>query len=280
MAKDPYTVLGKNLEKVRNILMFPRKLMAIKSEIDDRSIERVEKNDKYLNVLDREKYIEFLGLSEEILMKENFDYTWQEIVYFFVQKHPNTPDIVEIPPKHLSALNVIKYRALPGNLLLSPISANLLTSKISKYFKYSFNQNVVQNALNNLSKEGTIERTDTSPIEYYRPIKNFPKYIDPLYELVQNLHVILGKPLTNLVNKTSRKNAKILAFLKEEPKFRAEIFEEIKISNETNNVRRTIEVLEKFELISKTELATRSSLQKYKLTDKGLQLLRKSNVVC
>ena len=279
MAKDPYTVLGKNLEKVRNILMFPRELMAIKSKIDERSIERVEKNDKYLNVLDREKYIEFLGLSEEILMKENLDYTWQEIVGFFMKKHAESLNLLEIPPKHLSALNVIKYRALPGNLLLSPISASKLTSKISKYFKYTFNQNVVQNALNNLSKEGTIQRTDTSPIQYYRPIKNFPKYIDPLYELVQNLYALLEKPSTNLVNKTLRKNAKILVFLKEEPKFRADIFEEIRLSNETNNVRRTIDVLESFELISKTESAKRSSLQKYKLTDKGLQLLRKSNVI-
>lgn len=276
MVKDPYHTLGINLEIARNRLLFPRDLMAKKAGISSRSLERIEKNDKYANTADRDKYIDFLGLSQEVLVDKSFDYTWQELIHILEKRHPNNHNIIDIPLKKLSALRVIKYRALPENLLLKPISAKQLTEDIRDHFKYVFENNIVQNALNNLSADGTIEKINTSPIEYYLPIKNFPKHIDPLYELVQHLSQITENYESNLVNKSLRTNAKILMILARGRKSRSGIFEELKMSNETNNVRRTIHVLEKFELILKTELAPRSSKQMYQISGKGEELLRKA----
>lgn len=278
MANDPLSTIGRNLEIVRNKLLFSRELMGEKSGIPPRSLERIEKNDKYANADDREKYIDFLGLNKDILSNEDFDYTWQELVRTLEKRQANNLNICKIPEKRLSALKVIKYRALPANLLLKPITAKQLAEDINSHFKYSFENNIVQNALNNLSEDGTLEKLQASPIKYHRPIQNFPKHIDPLYELTQNLFQIAEDNDIHLVNITLRKNAKILMILAQDQKPRSEIFEELKMSNETNNSRRTIQVLEKLGLIFKTESSLRSSKQMYRLTQKGQELLKKVGV--
>lgn len=278
MAKDPNILIGKNLEIARLRLLFSRDLVAEKSKITSRSIERIEKNDKYANAKDREKYIDFLGLSHEDLSVERFDITWQDLVKSLEEANDKSPKISHIPNHKLSASNVIKYRILPENLLLEPLNTKEVTEVIRAKFGYSFEINVVQNALNNLSSEGVICRIESSPIEYHRPIKNFPKDIDPLYEISQNLAVKLNEHEINLVKKTIRRNAKILILLTNGQQPRSEIFTTISMSNETNNTYKTIKVLEKIELIEKTEKLSRSRNQKYRLTDKGIQLLNESGL--
>jgi len=61
-------------------------------------------------------------------------------------------------------------------------------------------------------------------------------------------------------------------------KTRKELFSKAEMINDTNNVVRTIKVLENIKLITKTKSPVTSSLQSYKLTDKGSKLLRELEV--
>ncbi|MFD2964567.1 MULTISPECIES: Fic family protein [Olivibacter] len=60
---------------------------------------------------------------------------------------------------------------------------------------------------------------------------------------------------------------------------RAEIFAYAGLKNETNNINRSLKVLETMNLVEMTiKDKPRSSLQMYQLTDKGKELLRKVGV--
>ncbi|MEJ5145085.1 hypothetical protein [Sphingobacterium sp. MYb388] len=102
-------------------------------------------------------------------------------------------------------------------------------------------------------------------------------------------NLLVRKPeeiTTNLVNDISnktkpslRKMAKILITLKDYEKSRSNVFSSIGMINDSNNVIRTISVLEKLNLIRKTKLAPKSSRQKYKLTEKGSPLLQELDML-
>lgn len=286
MAKDTNYIIGKNLEIVRKKLLFSRKMSAKKAEITPRSLELIEKADKYLNLEDRDKYIEFFGLSVEILSDENFNLTWQELTYILKKKHPKEIDIAEIELNKVIPKQVITQRALPDKLLETPISVAELRVEIQKGFKYNFDRNKLQNALNNLVFEGTLTKSQDSPIKYQRSNKKFNREIDYIFDLVLKLEEITTSGTSNLVNDISnkakpslRKMAKILIILKDCDKSRSDIFTSIGMINDSNNVIRTISVLEKFNLIQKTKLAPKSSKQSYQLTERGKQILKEVDML-
>lgn len=286
MAKDTNYIVGKNLEIVRKKLLFSRKISAKKAEITPRSLELIEKADKYLNITDRDKYIDFLGLNLETLSDKNFNLTWQELSYILTKKHPNENNITEIEPNKVIPKQVITQRAMPDKLLETPISVTELKVEIQKRFKYNFDRNKLQNALNNLVFEGTLTKSKDSPIKYQRSNEKFNREIDYIFDLVVKLEEITNSNTSNLVNDPSnktkpslRKMAKILLTLKDCEKSRSDLFTSIGMINDSNNVIRTISVLEKFNLIQKTKLAPKSSRQKYKLTEKGSQLLQELDML-
>jgi hypothetical protein len=281
MAKDTNYIVGKNLEIVRKKLLFSRKMSAKKAEITPRSLELIEKADKYLNISDRDKYIDFLGLNLDTLSDKNFNLTWQELSYILTKKHPKEDNITEIEPNKVMPKQVIMQRAMPDKLLETPISVTELKVEIQKRFKYNFDRNKLQNALNNLVFEGTLTKSKDSPIKYQRSSQKFNREIDYIFDLVVKLEEITTSRASNLVNDLSnktkpslRKMAKILLTLKDCEKSRSDLFTSIGMINDSNNVIRTISVLEKFNLIQKTKLAPKSSRQKYKLTERGSQLLQ------
>lgn len=286
MAKDINYIVGKNLEIVRKKLLFSRKISAKKAEITPRSLELIEKADKYLNITDRDKYINFLGLNLDTLSDENFNLTWRELSYILTKKNPNEDNITEIEPNKVIPKQVITQRAMPDKLLETPISVTELKVEIQKRFKYNFDRNKLQNALNNLVFEGTLTKSNDSPLKYQRSNEKFNRDIDYMFDLVVKLEEITTSNTSNLVNDIPNKNkpslrkmAKILITLKDYEKSRSEIFTKIGMINDSNNVIRTISVLEKFNLIQKTKLAPKSSRQKYKLTEKGSLLLQELDML-
>ncbi|KKX46645.1 hypothetical protein [Sphingobacterium sp. IITKGP-BTPF85] len=286
MARDINCIIGKNLKIVRKKLLFSRKISAEKAEITPRSLELIETADKYLNIEDRDKYVEFLGLNLDILSDKNFNMTWQELTFILKKKHPNEENIAEIETNKVIPKQVITQRVLPAKLLEVSISVAELKEEIRIRFRYNFDRNKIQNALNNLVLEGALIKSNDVPIKYQRSTEKFPKEIDHIFDLVVKLEEIADSLTLNLVNGLSnkikpsfRKMAKILIILKDCEKSRFDLFTSIGMINDSNNVIRTISVLEKLNLIQKTELAPKSSKQKYQLTEKGSQLLQELDML-
>ena len=176
---------------------------------------------------------------------------------------------------------VITQRVLPAKLLEKPISVADLKEEIRIRFEFNFDRNKIQNALNNLVLEGILIKSKDSPIKYQRSTEKFPREIDLIFDLVVKLEEIstfitmdLVNDDSNKVNPTFRKMAKILLALKDCEKSRSDLFVSIGMINDSNNVVRTISILEKLSLIQKTELAPKSSKQKYQLTEEGKQILK------
>jgi len=199
------------------------------------------------------------------------------------KNHPENPSIFDISVKETKPQKVIMQRALPEKLLEEPVTAAELTTLISKKFKIIIEANKVQNSLNSLVNIGLLVKTQTSPIKYKRSDKKFPQEIDPLFELVTKLEEIFELTQANLVNEDKvkvnpsfRKMALILEYLNEGEKTRGDLFRKVGMVNDTNNVVRTLNVLEKMELVRKTKKAAKSSLQSYILTDTGAEILKKA----
>lgn len=282
MANDFNTTIGKNLKIAREKLLFSREEMAEKSGINRGSLERIEKGDKYLNKEEQAKYIEFIGVKKELLCNTSFNLTWKELVTILKKNHPENPLICEIKNKKGIPQKIIMQRVLPDKLLERPLTAAELAKLISVRFNINIEPNKVQNSLNFLERIGLIVRTQTSPIKYKRSDKKFPKEIDPLFDLVIKLEQICELFKSNLVNGNNnkkinpslRKMAIMLLSLDDGEKTRGELFNKAEMVNDTNNVVRTINILETTGLITKTKLAVTSSRQSYKLTDKGSKVLR------
>lgn len=282
MAKDINYFIGKNLEIARKKLLFSRKISADKAGITARSLELIENSDKYMNLEDRDKYIAFLGLTSDVLADKNFNLTWQELTFILKKNHPFNVSIAEIEVNKVIPKQVITQRALPAKLLEKPISVAGLKEAMEINFQCNFDRNKIQNALNNLVLDGVLVKSQDSPIKYQRSTKKFPIEIDLIFDLVVRLEEIYNLHTNNLmngyfnkVNPSFRKMAKILLVLKDCERSRFDLFLNIGMANDSNNVIRTIAVLEKLVLIQKTELAPKSSKQKYKLTKTGVELLGK-----
>lgn len=283
MAKDINIIIGKNLKIAREKLLFSRKEMANKSGINRGSIERIEKAHKYFNIDEQAKYIKFIGIEKHVLCSPSFNLTWTELTVNLRKNHPENPFICDISDKETKPQKVIMQRALPEKLLEEPVTAAELTTLISKKFKINIEANKVQNSLNSLLNIGLLIKTQTSPIKYKRSDKKFPQEIDPLFELVSILEKIFELTQANLVNEDKvkvnpsfRKMALILEYLNEGEKTRGDLFRKVGMINDTNNVVRTINVLEKMELVRKTKKAAKSSLQSYILTHTGAEILKEA----
>lgn len=283
MAKDINIIIGKNLKIAREKLLFTRKEMANKSGINRGSIERIEKAHKYFNIDEQAKYIKFIGIEKDVLCSPSFNLTWSELTVILRKNHPENPSICDISDKETKPQKVIMQRALPEKLLEEPVTAAELTTLISKKFKIIIEANKVQNSLNSLVNIGLLVKTQTSPIKYKRSDTKFPQEIDPLFELVAKLEKMFELTQANLVNEDKvkvnpsfRKMALILEYLNEGEKTRGDLFRKVGMVNDTNNVVRTLNVLEKMELVRKTKKAAKSSLQSYILTDTGAEILKKA----
>lgn len=283
MAKDINIIIGKNLKIAREKLLFTRKEMANKSGINRGSIERIEKAHKYFNIDEQTKYIKFIGIEKDVLCSPSFNLTWSELTVILRKNHPENPSICDISDKETKPQKVIMQRALPEKLLEEPVTAAELTTLISKKFKIIIEANKVQNSLNSLVNIGLLVKTQTSPIKYKRSDKKFPQEIDPLFELVAKLEKMFELTQANLVNEDKvkvnpsfRKMALILEYLHEGEKTRGDLFRKVGMVNDTNNVVRTLNVLEKMELVRKTKKAAKSSLQSYILTDTGAEILKEA----
>ncbi|WP_293942774.1 MULTISPECIES: helix-turn-helix domain-containing protein [unclassified Sphingobacterium] len=281
MAKDINIIIGKNLKIAREKLLFSRKEMANKSGINRGSIERIEKAHKYFNIDEQTKYIKFIGIEKDVLCRPSFNLTWRELTVILKKNHPESPSICDISDKETKPQKVIMQRALPEKLLEEPVTAAELTALISTNFKINIEANKVQNSLNSLVNIGLLVKTQTSPIKYKRSDKKFPEEIDPLFELVSKLEQIFELIQLNLVNEDKikvnpsfRKMALMLEYLNEGEKTRGDLFRKVGMVNDTNNVVRTVNILEKMELIRKTKKATKSSLQSYILTYTGADILK------
>lgn len=285
MAKDINIIIGKNLKIAREKLLFSRLEMANKSGINRGSIERIEKAHKYFNTEEQEKYIKFIGIEKSVLCSSSFNLTWREVTAILRKNHPENPSICDISSKETKPKKMIMQRILPEKLLEDPTTAAELTAIISTKFKINIEPNKVQNCLNSLVNIGLLVKTQTSPIKYKRSNKKFPKEIDPLFDLVIKLDQICKLFKPDLVNSDNKKNkpslrkmAIMLLSLDDGEKTRKELFSKAEMINDTNNVVRTIKVLENIKLITKTKSPVTSSLQSYKLTDKGSKLLRELEV--
>lgn len=285
MAIDINIIIGKNLRIVREKLLFSRKEMAGKSGINERSIERIENGEKYLNEEEQDKYIQFIGVKKELISSLSFNLTWKELIAILKKTHPGNPHICEITDKKGIPKRIILQRVLPEKLLDKPLTAVELAELISAKFNTKIEPNRVQNSLNSLEGLGLIVRIQSSPIKYKRSDKKFPREIDPLFDLVIELEQMCELIKSDLVNGDNkkinpslRKMAIMLLSLDDGEKTRKELFSKAEMINDTNNVVRTINVLEDIELITKTKSAVTSSRQSYKLTIKGSKVLRELEV--
>ncbi|MDR2281814.1 MAG: helix-turn-helix domain-containing protein [Sphingobacterium sp.] len=274
-------IVGKNLKTVREKLMFSRSHVEKKAKISSTKLESIENGEDPIKEEYLENLLNFYGLTIEEISTPIWLLTRDELLTKLKKKHPLSAylDIVSINKPR--PIDVISQIAIPNKLMNSPISSNELCAILKDKFGYILLRNSIDNALANLEKQNILELSSLSPKRYRIFNGKHPVQIDSLREIVNNLQKMININTNNIVNltftktdKNIRRWAKVLVDLKDgDCKSSGELFLLADISDSSNSMKNIIKPLIKLEIIEPTEEASKSSLQKYRITQTGRDLL-------
>lgn len=279
MKRNPINDAGLKLKITRLRLLLSRKNVHNYTGISISTIERIENGDTPYPEDDFKTLLKFYDYTEDEIYSIKSTPDWIELRRKMSANHRNNEEILKFFDKKPNAQNVLKYRVLTSKILNNFITVNYLKVKIQSTYNWTYSNSTLQNALNSLVEKKILTRSTGVPAEYCRASNKLSNIIDPYFELSKKLEQLNQENKDNLVNPAYRRMAIISYSLKDGQKSRKELLELAGIKNETNNVKRTISVLQNMNIIQKTELAPKSSKQKYELTENGKQMLRELDIL-
>lgn len=274
MHEKPEKVAGTKLKTTRLRLLLTRTDVHECTTIPTSTIERIENGELPYPSHHFQNLVEFYDYKMQDIYSEKDPPDWIELRKNIITKHRKNKIVINKINEKPKPKEVILYRLLTSKVFDSYVNVSNLATIIKSKYNWHFSKDRLQNALDSIVEEGLITKTEISPFEYKRFSNKLPVEIDPFFETTRKLEEFPYEKTANLVNPTFRKMAIIIISLNKGEKARKELMEIAGLSNETNNVNRTIKILEVMEVINKTELAPKSSKQKYQLTEKGKQILK------
>lgn len=273
MNNSPEITAGKKLKITRLRLLLTRKDVSFCTGLPTTTIERMENGDFPYPADKFQQLVAFYDYSMEEIYSNKEVPDWIELRRRFLSKHRNNNDITAKLDEDPDPKEVILYRVLASNILDDFKSARDLAKIIKSKYNWTFLDGSIINALNSIEKEGLIVKSNDTPNRYKRKSNILPEEIDGFYQITRALEKITYKNPDNLVNPAFRRMAIVIKKLIEGENSRKYLMDIAGLGNESNNINRTIRVLEDFSFIEKTEKAARSSNQKYRLTEKGRNFL-------
>ncbi|MCY4780019.1 hypothetical protein ORI89_10185 [Sphingobacterium sp. UT-1RO-CII-1] len=275
MNNSPEITAAKFLKTTRLRLLLTREQVSKCTKVPTTTIERIENGELPYPMSRFQDLVSFYNHSMEEVYSNREIPDWIELRRRFLAKHQHDDSVMQHLSEKPGPKEVILYRMLTSKTLDEFISTSNLISVIKSRYNWVFLKDRMQNALDSIVKDGLIIRSPGRPYEYKRKSNNLPEEIDSFYHLTRKLEEIPYANPDNLVNPAYRKMSIILKHLNGIEDSRKNLMELVRLKNESNNISRTIKVLEDLLLIEKTEKASTSKFQKYRLTIEGEKLLKK-----
>lgn len=274
MIESSEILAGRKLKTTRLRLLLTRKDVYECTGIPTTTCERIENGDLPYPAHRFHNLVSFYDYTmEEIYSKKEVP-DWIELRRRFLSKHRNNSDVLSKINEKPNPKEAILYRVLTSKILDDFISVSDLTKKIKSTYNWSFDQDKLHNALDSIEKEELIIKSKDTQYKYKRASDKLPEEIDRFFATTRKLEKTLSTRADHLVNPAFRRMAIIIENLVDGEKRRSELMEVAGLRNDSNNIYRTIKILEEMTFVEKTEELARSSNQKYRLTEKGIQFLK------
>jgi len=282
MSNQPEKIAGKKLKAIRDTLLLSRKSVKKAIGIPISTLERIENGElpypiSWLNAL-----CDFYVVNKEDIYNNNKPTVdWKTLRRRILSKHKENQKIVKVLNSKPYPKKAIVHRILKTQYLDNYRNADELRLHFKTRYGLSFTYTTLRNSLTSLEEKGILEKRKigTEKTEFRRKAASSTSLDQTIDEIRRFLEENTSQETLNLVNPVFDRMARMLYLLKSGPNTRAEIFTYAGFRNETNNINRSLKVLENTNLVEMTiKDKPRSSKQMYRLTEKGYELLRKAGV--
>lgn len=276
--------IGNRLNLVRELLLLTINEVSLFTKIPNTTLRRIENGLISVDSKYTEKLFHLYGIKKADL--RNLDKPipdWKALRQGAradpeSESKPNLEAIRKALDKKPKPKKAIKYRILESSFLNDFNTTELIKKHLISRYNWTYSYHAVLVALESLIEDGLIEIKERglSPQEYRkaRIISNIKE--KTIEQIAIYLEEITPQDLKHLHNPVYKKSAGMLFFLKDGPKKRSEIFSSVNYRNLAENHKKSLKVLSKLNLVEMTiKDKPNSSLQTYRLTQKGLELIDK-----
>lgn len=282
MNNQPEKIAGKKLKAIRDALLLSRKSVKKAIGIPTSTLERIENGElpypiSWLNAL-----CDFYAINKEDIYNANKPTVdWKTLRRRILSKHKENQKIAKELNAKPHPKKAIVHRILKTEYLDQYKNADEMRLHFKTRYGLSFAYTSLRNSMISLEEDGILEKRKigSEKTEFRRKASSPTSLDQKIEEIRRFLEENTPQEILNLVNPVFDRMARMLYLLKSGPNTRAKIFAYAGFRNETNNINRSLKVLENINLVEMTiKDKPRSSKQMYRLTDKGYELLRKVGV--
>lgn len=276
MKESIETQIGNRYFLIRNLLLLTRMEVLDLTGISISTLTRIEKGKLSTNTGTTDKLSNLYQTPKEDIYNTGKPLpTWKELRKRVLAAHRNNEKLIGYLDKKPESKQIIEYRVMRSSFLDSFRSAREVALHIRRRYAFSYSHSTVKNSLDILTDLGLLEtaRSEKEP-QQFRKVSAIPKNLEQQIEKIQHrLEEKLRENPIDLVTPAYDKMARMLVLLNEGPKRRAELTRFSDYENATNNIKRSLKILEELGLVERTvrEKPT-SSKQRYRLTQAGKEV--------
>lgn len=269
--------IGRRLYLIRNLLLLTKIDVKNFVGISETTLGRIENGIPPLNRFKIELLSNFYQISEHDIF--NLDKpipSWKSLKRKVLSHHRNNEKLLKVLEKKPNPGFAIEYRILKSDFFNNFHTARETMDHLKSTYNWSFPHSSVKNSLEKLFDEGKLEIKLPKLIpRQFRAIRSLSSDQEEIIMLIKR-HLEENTPtsITDLVSPAFDRMAKMLIFLRNGAQKRSAIFLNADFKNATNNIRRSLKVLEQLDLVEMTlKDNPNSSKQQYRLTVKGQELV-------
>lgn len=275
---DPY--IGYRFSILRELLLLTAEEINCLTKIPITNLRRIEKGR-----ISSYKEIETLAALYRVDLKHILDIeillpTWKELRRKGLSALRNNSFYVNAINKAPYPKKAVTFRMANSSFLNDYRTVTNVNDKLWSLYRWSYDNSGIDYALNTLVDEGILDKLeqDGQPNKF-RKTRSVPKQIWSIPDrITTELEEITVAKNADSLTPAHHKMAGMLYSLRRGPKTGQEIFSMVLYSYSPKNIDRSLNILKGLNLIWQTEEHVNSSKQKYKLTDKGQELLRKLGI--
>lgn len=283
MQNNKELQIGRRLYLIRNLLLLTKIDIKNFVGISETTLGRIENGILPLNRLKIELLSKFYGISDHDLL--NLDKpipSWKSLKRKVLSLHRNNEKLLQALEKKPNPRFAIEYRILKSDFFNNFHNARQTMDHLKNTYNWSFPHSSIKNSLDKLFEDGKLEIKSPKLIpQEFRAIRTFSSDQEEIImQIKRNLEENTPNSITDLVSPAFDRMAKMLVFLRNGAQKRSSIFLNADLENATNNIRRSLKVLENLDLVEMTiKDEPNSSKQQYRLTREGVELVNKFVVV-
>ncbi len=276
MKESIETQIGSRYYLIRNLLLLTRKEVLDITGISISTLTRIEKGQLSSNTKVTDKLSNLYQVTKEDIYNVSKPIpSWKDLRRKTLSAHKNNEKLLKYLNKKPESKQMIEYRVMRSPFLNNFRTAKEVAEHIRKRYTFSYSHSTIKNSLDILTDLGLLEvNKSENESQKFKKASALPKNLEQQIETIQQkLEEKFRAKSADLVTPAFDKMARMIVLLNEGPKRRSELTRFSDYENATNNIKRSLKILEELGLVERTirEKPT-SSRQRYRLTQAGKEV--------